>query len=126
VKPERLAEIKARTNEAKPGPWRLGWKSPHYPNRIKGPDNKTIMSAVCNDPICTPHEATARFIAAARQDVPDLLAEVERLRAEVVVWHEYDQAIKAALGGWRYQAPTVPESVAAVVEKASRYDDLCE
>lgn len=69
--PERLAEIKARAEAATSGPWDDG---------------------------CS-HAVNGEFIAHARQDIPDLVAEVERLRAALsdiasgIRWGE-DTAIK--------------------------------
>jgi hypothetical protein len=87
---ERLGAIRTRVEQATPGPWRwdygldghnegsipceLCWSAPDY--------ERTLFietSEFCwNDRIWE----DAEFIAAARQDVPDLLAEVERLTAE--------------------------------------------
>jgi hypothetical protein len=76
VTDERLAEIEARCNDATPGPWsavrdhnghwRVVW--PHSQNGSVARDGKVF------------DDYDAAFIAAARDDVPDLLAEVRRLR----------------------------------------------
>lgn len=76
-----LAEIEARANAARKGPWLLS-NDPRAPNDdfqeyfVEGPKE--------------PHGrvgrwgfADAAFIASAREDVPALLAEVKRLRAEL-------------------------------------------
>lgn len=59
-----LAAIRERCDAAAPGPWEL----------------------VAADWTITPHRADYVFIAAARTDVPRLLAEVERLQSEVTRW----------------------------------------
>ena len=93
--PERIAEIKAREGKATPGPWvvdkyangvDLGYKPDHERTWGYGCGNGFVCDL--NDgeyhEYCSQDEqrANAEFIAAARQDIPDLLAEVERLRAE--------------------------------------------
>lgn len=76
---ERLAEIKARAEAATPGPWHVNgpYASMDTPTILD--DNGGILGR-------TTHYAwmreNAAFMAAARSDVPDLVAEVERLRAE--------------------------------------------
>ncbi|MEU5838816.1 hypothetical protein ABZ820_34845 [Streptomyces diacarni] len=73
--PERVAEIAARVDAATPGPWRVDddWAE------IKAPDLDTIADYW--EP--TRESGNGAFIANAREDVPALLAEVERLRAEL-------------------------------------------
>jgi hypothetical protein len=91
---EELIEIEARCNAATPGPWEQVKKSvriaglgdlPHAPNAYGG--------GICNclgaqrlyrdDQVDRPAVANAVFIAASRSDVPALVAEVRRLRAEL-------------------------------------------
>lgn len=72
---EKLAAIKARVAAATPAPWGIyhslnGW---HYTK--PGPE-----------PVLTSYDQTkadVEFIAAAREDVPMLVAEVERLTAGI-------------------------------------------
>lgn len=69
---QRLSEIEARSDAAGPGPWSAspaGWvdRIPH------ASINRTAFVEV----------ADAEFVAYARQDVPDLIAEVRRLQREV-------------------------------------------
>jgi hypothetical protein len=71
--PEELEAIKVRCAQATPGPWGTyhslnGW---HYTKPGSGPVRTTYEQA----------RADVEFIAAARTDVPALVAEVERLRA---------------------------------------------
>jgi hypothetical protein len=85
--PERLAEIKARTEKATPGPW-----TTHVLPRSVGGQTVTVHSE--SGPytmawtVDIPPEIggmvaapDAVFIAHAREDIPDLLTEVKRLRA---------------------------------------------
>ena len=88
---KRRAAIKARADAATPGPWvankyasgvDLGYKPDHERTWGYGCDNDFVCDL--NDgeyhEYCSQDEqrANAEFIAAARQDIPDLLAEVER------------------------------------------------
>lgn len=79
----RLEEIKARVERATPGPWELS-----YSIILDKEDEDTadrIYSHVgpvhsCDEcPIAS--KADGKFIAAAREDIPYLIAEVERLRS---------------------------------------------
>ena len=92
---ERRAAIKARADAATPGPWVV---SSEYASGVElgyKPDHERTWGYGCsNDFVCDLNDgeyheyhnkaeqmANASFIAHARQDIPDLLAEVERLRA---------------------------------------------
>ena len=82
--PERLAEIKARAEKATPGPWTATYEESDQWTSITGAglfDGGHWM--VCPEVATTEGEPgeDSDFIAHAREDVPDLLAEVERLRA---------------------------------------------
>lgn len=86
--PERIEELKKLCAEATPGPWRQevwhnhdegGWAAvgPH----IKDTPGDDYYSS--EEPGSPSHEkatSDANFIAAARTAVPELIAEVERLR----------------------------------------------
>ena len=71
--PERLAEIRARAEAATEGPWRIDGRRVVY-ERDGWAEMVTPILHVSAD---------ATFIAAARTDVPELVAEVERLQARV-------------------------------------------
>jgi hypothetical protein len=74
---ERLDAIKARCEAATRGPWTLtGSKHQLVDSDDKAPMYKSIVCEVWHD---TPNNAA--FIVHARQDIPDLLQEVERLQA---------------------------------------------
>ena len=75
--PERLAEIRARAEAATVGPW---WTTRNLrPATIFSGEGSDDNNVVAGD--AEPADAT--FIAAARTDVPELVAEVERLQARV-------------------------------------------
>lgn len=88
---ERIAEIKAREGKATPGPW---VDKLHVAQTADGLEFGRSYSVIAKDGgVCMLYkgdryngyynqDADAAFIASARQDIPDLLAEVERLRAE--------------------------------------------
>ena len=82
MSPERLAEIRARVDAATPGPWHLDDDGAE----IKTPDHGTIADIW--EP--TQESRNGEFIAGARTDVPDLLAENDRLTTELAkyVGHE--------------------------------------
>lgn len=91
---DRLAEIRQRADAATPGPWSrhdFGFAGQDEPSSIvvfQGIefDWRAVMydnEFVCQMPTWDRQEDDdALFIAHARQDVPDLLAEVDRLAAE--------------------------------------------
>ena len=77
-----LDEVKARYEEATPGPW-----SAHIPSPAKS--GVWIVGngwsiAVCDTRTNGQCERDAAFIAAAREDIPRLVALVERLSAQRV------------------------------------------
>lgn len=91
--------ILARADAATKGPWAIEQKR-HDPTEyeiVVGDDRVGIGEAWGDDgdPNCWPARANATFIAAAREDVPALVAEVERLRAlitRVVTYAREDKA----------------------------------
>jgi hypothetical protein len=73
-----IAAIKARADRARPGPWFR--KDEHV---IADDDHARLISTVCDWDDVPQQYRDAEFIAHAREDVPALIAEVERLRAAV-------------------------------------------
>lgn len=69
-----LQAIKERAEKATPGPWKVGRQSPNGACNV-GTINGLLTAQ-------TTDGSNAEFIAHAREDVPKLLAEVERLRRE--------------------------------------------
>jgi hypothetical protein len=85
--PLNLDAIRARADAATEGPWRaerhIDFPSePGYLVYVAPADGSEFGTA--GDVGWTDHQADAEFIANARTDIPDLLAEVTRLRAELV------------------------------------------
>ncbi len=87
-----LEPIKARAEAASPGPW--FWNSYDGIFRGKGEESEPVAwidhlrndDKLHGDDIYGPRRdeahANARFVEAAREDIPALIAEVERLRKE--------------------------------------------
>ena len=75
--PERLDAIRERVGSATEGPWShwSGWDQWDYSIMSCGADDVPTVASVI------PELDDSIFIAHAREDVPALLAEVERLRA---------------------------------------------
>lgn len=87
-----LNEIEKRTNEAKRGPWKYcqleGFGAQNF---IITEDQKEWMKviAMCfGGPI-----ATYEFIAHARTDIPNLVAEVKRLKTEKLIWNDVKEKL---------------------------------
>lgn len=81
---DRLREIEARANAATPGPWRVQdgcylCGSLHV-NGIT-PEDCPADSPDCEGDVAT--DVDLAFMSAAREDMPALVAEVRRLRAEL-------------------------------------------
>lgn len=107
---EELAEIEARAAKATPGPWVVApWDGDEGNVRLTvtvGPDAGGWMVADgdWHGPGDAPHdrEANAAFMAAARADVPALLAEVRRLQGVVA---EQAKALEALGRKLRWSGP---------------------
>ncbi|MGY1579204.1 hypothetical protein [Streptomyces sp. MN13] len=79
----RLAEITARVEAATPGPWRTdGWEI-YQGGEGEAPDLMKWIGETCRVDDYDGSRNDADFIAHAREDVPALLAEVQRLKAEL-------------------------------------------
>lgn len=78
---EELQAIRERVEKATAGPWQIGKQSPNGLNNVGTMDG--LLTAQTTD------ESNASFIAHAREDIPKLLAEIERLRGRL----EYAQAV---------------------------------
>ncbi|HEU4641258.1 MAG TPA: hypothetical protein VFS44_02305 [Gemmatimonadaceae bacterium] len=88
---ERLAEIKQRADAATPGPWWTRDHGNHPPNTLSGvsifapPDARpfkgNLVAFTGTADIYEDGQRDAAFISEARTDVPDLVAEIERLHA---------------------------------------------
>ena len=80
ITPEQLAQWRALADAATPGPWEATstWSDDGDSYYVAVVDGRALL-----DTYVSMTDADAAFIAAAREAVPALLAEVERLTAEV-------------------------------------------
>ena len=94
---KRLSEIEARANAATPGPWFPAGNANGYWVECgeKGEDGERNQWIANIDSAVKHERPDAAFIADARQDIPELLAEVRRLRAALT-----DYANHADDSGW--------------------------
>jgi hypothetical protein len=132
---DRLAEIEARANAATPGPWVAGQ---HGPARfvVTADEGDVTVGAVTREVFeiydgCAPWRfgdapiPEALFIAAARTDVPALVAEVRRLTAALAAHARHTDA---AVDGVRAMLPAAleiarREGAASMRERAA---NVCE
>lgn len=92
---EELDAIEARANAATPGPWASETRTVDHGN---GVDDWHFLVMSDGESVHTIGIDDAAFIAAARADVPALVAEVRRLRALLAPVQEAAQA-------WRGEHP---------------------
>lgn len=81
---QELQAIEERANAATPGPWKAN--ESHYDFAVFAPhpsESGNTLIAQIDGGISTDSERDADFIAAAREDVPALIAEVRDLRAKL-------------------------------------------
>ena len=82
---EQLTAIEQRANAATPGPW-VGYPSMVY---LAPSHALSVFMREGANPMQVEHDTA--FIAAARSDVPALIAEVRRLRAEIDKRKQWEQ-----------------------------------
>ncbi|MFF1958021.1 hypothetical protein ACFVWX_13645 [Streptomyces sp. NPDC058220] len=106
MSPERLAEIAARCDAATAGPWCTdAWEI--YRGAEYVPGISEWIGETCRGTSTLEQDrADATFVAAARTDVPEMAAEVERLRARVA---ELEAAQAPAVGLEPAPLPHHPE-----------------
>ncbi|MEV5939892.1 hypothetical protein [Streptomyces sp. NPDC051994] len=75
--PEREAEIRARAEAATEGPWHVEDHKPSLERLVVDEDG---LLSVSLGYLGNSNQPDARFIAHAREDVPALLAELDRVR----------------------------------------------
>lgn len=79
--PARLEVIRARADAATPGPWHSEAAKDAFVDQVwagKGTDALRALARVSG-----PNPNDASFIAHAREDIPALLAQIDRLRTQV-------------------------------------------
>ena len=106
--PMELAEIEARANAATPGPWEVGVlrRECDHPTTNQFTEERSVFPPLGESgPVALAAEGeheNGAFIAHARTDVPALIAEVKRLRAENDVLRK---SADAAVDGVRAMLP---------------------
>ena len=103
---EQLDAIQARLDDATSGPWGCYGDGAHEvfdAGEYSDGDQGEVVAAVIDKP------SDAVFIAHAREDVPALLAEVERLRALTTV--DKDMVERAARTFYEYPTPGLDASL---------------
>ena len=127
-----LAEIEARANAATPGPWEVGVlrRECDHPTTNQFTEERSVFPPLGESgPVALAAEGeheNGAFIAHARTDVPALIAEVKRLRAENDVLRK---SADAAVDGVRAMLPAAlkvareekREACAARLERAASY-----
>jgi hypothetical protein len=92
VTEQELIEIEARAAEATPGPWK--WNGGQFEDARLQVGDKFVLFASLYMPrgnweaYVDVSDADMDFIAASRTDVPALVAEVRRLRAELAEYQD--------------------------------------
>jgi hypothetical protein len=88
--PVNLDAIKKRLEAATPGPW-------PFTGNVGGKLVTELVRALVDDPtVTTRYDGDRRLIANAPTDIAALVAEVERLRAEMVPLVEYERMRRIA------------------------------
>jgi hypothetical protein len=115
--PEELAEIRAREQVATPGPW--WWDSYSVIWHGGGDDSEQLLRIydfresgsgdLMRGPRLAEAQANALFVEHARTDIPNLLAEVDRLKAECDEWQLsfdlFETAVHRGTEMWREANP---------------------
>ena len=118
---QRLSEIAARVNKATPGPWIrcpiMGWA-----HIISEPTNKKVTGTYDLDEggICST-EKDSDFIRHARQDIPFLLAEVERLREALRLISKHRELCRAYDADMGHPQRNFDESEVLEIELNAKY-----
>jgi hypothetical protein len=115
---KQLQEIEARIEKATPGPWRY---DPNAFYEIDGPGEYSGIAQLAYGRYEVEDYANGKFIAHARQDVPDLVAELRRLQAE----RDELRAALIRLGEGAYQSEIVDTGMEES-ERANPYFDKDE
>ena len=120
---DRIEEIRQRTEAATPGPWKTVTHEEYSTVDVdeQGGENIAMVGSAIAD---------ADFIAHAREDVPYLLSEVDRMNAlhkrEIIVAGEYAQRVidlTARAEAAEAERDAAIEDMTAVLKRDS--DDIC-
>jgi hypothetical protein len=134
---EQLDAIRERCEKASPGPW---WQASHRTKCAPTQDARELSTLLCHfqdedAPRFWRWDTDGEFVAAARSDIPALLAHVSALEAELTQLRDEHArgvvelgSIALMIGGWfrddvwflehpKAPAPIPCESIAHMVEK---------
>lgn len=117
--PEALEAIRARLAAATPGPWTL----PYHDGALAGPHGASLLGLDVDGMAIVWARADAELIAHAPADIAALLAEVERLRAEVAERVEAERVADARLREWLSSDAEAERLRAVLAYLAERDDD---
>ncbi|MEE4545264.1 hypothetical protein V2S66_25255 [Streptomyces sp. V4-01] len=116
LSPEQLAEIRARMDAAAPGPWETDTYAEYDSSTSIGVANASDLWIV---PLQQLDPADAAFIAAARTDVPALLAEVDRLRSAARSAADIFRSVAGRAQARQWPNPSMLRQAAADLDRIS-------
>lgn len=110
---QRLAEIRARAEAATEGPWEpcQGY-GPTFFGNVRGEYLRGVGDI--NFGVGEQAEADLAFVLGAREDVPVLLAEVDRLRRALGEATGHVAELDSEIGGWSARVAELEQQLAAV------------
>lgn len=107
---KRLAEIRARCEAATAGPWVVETSySDENVQAIRGGRDMREVVVDTDDCSFPPMRADAAFIAHARQDIPDLLAEVAAIKEELATKARWAEQVERQFFMARAEAERLKE-----------------
>lgn len=124
--PERLAEIAGRLRDVMPGPWLVADGDDHRPLvYVERPssDGRVAPQILFRS---AASEADAQFVCSARDSVPELVAEVGRLRGELAEESAYRRRYWLAWGRARMRALSVGGAADRAIERDRARQDLVD
>lgn len=107
---EQLNAIKERVAKATPGPWLV------EESRYEGRFNAASVDGNYDLPACLMHIEDAKFVTNAREDVPVLVAEVERLKIELDAACIANNTLKSDKAQLRKALEKIMEDQAPIME----------
>jgi hypothetical protein len=119
---QRIAEIGDRVAGAASGPWRTEVLADGDGGAYVG---VVAASGMCVLPPLDVDPGDVEFIAAARSDVPALLAEVGRLRAALSEATDHVAEQDAEIGRWSARVAELEAQAAARTPTMPRHDFVC-
>lgn len=122
---DRLTEIAARAAAATPGPW-TNYGTDLYRSSATGGFRLMDLLGSFTPEVDNQSFRNAKFVAAAREDVPWLLAEVERLRTVVAALAEGTETLHARVAELKEDSSMLSALYAAGVDNWEGYDEACE